>query len=571
MLANPHVERFRELLSAKFTAEDKQISMSDWICQHTTLRKKPFSFNGYEFQRKIVDDLHEELYCRKISQVGLTETQFRKFLALLKRNNGRSGIFTLPNEEMYERLAVRVKMVLDSDGIFNEAQATKPIRRKEMFTIDQSIGYLTGMTEGDATSIPADILFHDELDLSDQNMIGLYQSRLQNSDMKLTQHFSTPKYTGFGIDKGYQSSDQFEYLCRCTRCNHWQAPEFSLKFMNLPGLAEDYVDLTLITDDEIEAIDFSTAALVCEKCRRPLDYGNPETREWVAKHPGKSIRGYYVSPFATDRLSLKYIFGQLRKQRELDNIDKFHNTVLGLPYDNSNTRLSQEDIEACMGGMGVPEMGGVFVGIDVGQMCHVVIGPPGNMGRFDTVPVGELLDYVGKIRKQYNIIGGAIDRHPYTPTADAIRELTQGAILPVEYRGTVPTNIRTDEFDNITHVQVDRTRAIDAVANDIRHHRTNIAGYTNQRRILIEHFRDMVRIEEPEKAAVWEKVTGKDHYFHAAVFKKVAERIAENLTYNNDADLREVIDFGGITSFHQFTPDLGVKSRMKTHISPFIP
>ncbi|TGR74085.1 hypothetical protein EN836_33470, partial [Mesorhizobium sp. M1C.F.Ca.ET.193.01.1.1] len=79
--------------------------MSDFICANTTLRKKPFSLKGYEFQRAIIDDLHLNLSVIKCSQVGLTEVQIRKFLSFLKRTNGVNGIFSLPNDEMYKRVS----------------------------------------------------------------------------------------------------------------------------------------------------------------------------------------------------------------------------------------------------------------------------------------------------------------------------------------------------------------------------------------------------------------------------------------------------------------------------------
>ncbi|WP_204307082.1 hypothetical protein, partial [Klebsiella aerogenes] len=71
-------------------------------------------------------------------------------------------------------------------------------------------GYITGTTEGEATSISADILMEDEVDLADQSMRSLFQSRLQGSLWKITQRFSTPTYLGYGIDAAYQASDKHE-------------------------------------------------------------------------------------------------------------------------------------------------------------------------------------------------------------------------------------------------------------------------------------------------------------------------------------------------------------------------
>ena len=59
--------------------------MSTWLERNTRLKKEPFSFKGYEFQRRIADDMHPQMSVVKPSQVGLSELQLRKFLAMLKR------------------------------------------------------------------------------------------------------------------------------------------------------------------------------------------------------------------------------------------------------------------------------------------------------------------------------------------------------------------------------------------------------------------------------------------------------------------------------------------------------
>lgn len=568
MRNNQFVESFLETLLAKFVDDTSRISTSEWICEHTTLRKRPFSFKGYEFQRAIADDWHPSLYVIKCSQVGLTETQLRKYLAFLTRHQGTTGIFTLPNEEMFERVSkTRARPIVENDEIFNKTEQ-KQLRSVGIYQIGDSFAYFTGMTEGDATSIPADIIFHDELDLSRQEMIGLYQSRLQNSVYKITQSFSTPKFTGFGVHKGFMSSDQHEYMIRCESCNHWNIPAFDKKHVHLPGLSDETA-LMDITVDEAVKIDFREAAVVCEKCRTPLDLGNPELREWVARHPGRLNRGYRVTPFCTDRLTLDYIIRQLIRMRDLDQIAGFYNTVLGEPFDSVNARLTESQIRACFVSPSSPDLDGeeVFIGIDMGQMCHVVVGRPDHVFRFETVPSDEIVEWVKAAERRWNIVGGAVDRHPYTPTANEIREATNGRILPVEYRGTILANPKKDEFQTITHVQAARTAVIDLVKNAIQGRKISISGFGSQDRLLIDQLRDMVRIEQPEKEARWQKLTGNDHYFHALAFFMLSQRIANVLHFKSDSDDRTVLEIGSIEDFHHSSPSLSVKSRMRTPMS----
>ncbi|WP_163837347.1 hypothetical protein, partial [Providencia stuartii] len=63
-----------------------------------------------------------------------------------------------------------------------------------------------------------------------------------------------------------------------------------------------------------------------------------------------------------------------------DNLKGWHNTVIGEAFNDSNARISEEDLIAIMtprqveaGELG---SGDLFLGCDVGQTCHVVIGKP---------------------------------------------------------------------------------------------------------------------------------------------------------------------------------------------------
>ena len=46
-------------------------SMGDWICANTKIKGKPFSFEGYPFQKAIADDMHPDLSVIKCSQMGM--------------------------------------------------------------------------------------------------------------------------------------------------------------------------------------------------------------------------------------------------------------------------------------------------------------------------------------------------------------------------------------------------------------------------------------------------------------------------------------------------------------------
>lgn len=517
-------------------------SMGSWICANTTIKKRPFSFEDYQFQRAIADDMHPDLACKKCSQIGLTEVQLRKFLAILARSTALNGIFSLPNEKMFTKIYNgRLKPILEQDDVFNPPTAIKPIRNKDQIQIRDSFGYITACTEGDATSISADFLFHDELDLSPQEIIALYQSRLQGSDMQMTQSFSTPTFVNFAIDKKYKMSDQREYLMKCSGCNHWQIPRFNPDFVhvdNFPFEVEDFVELTV---EQIAMLDLQNCHVKCEKCSRRLDLGDPELREWVPTFPTRqNFRGYQVRPFSTSRLKPGYIFSQLAKYKEDGFIRRFYNTVLGEEYTAADAQLQRVDIEACMalGTPGIPDIGPntvCYMGIDVGFTCHITISYDDENGMpvfvlFETVPAAQLETRIEELRKIYTIIQGAVDRFPYTPQADALRDVTGGLIIPIQYRGNAAlTPVTEPDTKVLSHYSANRTLILDRLHSWVSHRKLVLSGYGGQKETLIAHLMDMVRNEQPDEEAEWIKTTGSDHYFHSMALNLLARRVCEHM------------------------------------------
>ena len=542
--------------------------MSEWISKNTTLKKIPFSFKGYEFQEKIANDMHPDLNVIKISQVGLTEVQIRKALGFLVRNRGTSLIFSLPNEDMFERVSkARVKPIVNADKVFNSSEDSlnKAVRSTEIMQFGQSFLYLVPAIESAATSIAADFVMNDEVDLSDQKMITLFNSRLQGSKHRISQKFSTPSYPSYGIDLNWQVSDQQLYMCRCEACGHHNHPEFNRNFIHLPGMP-DVEKLTDITVQFQDDIDLGGAYVQCERCHKPLDLGNPALREWVAMFPSRqNTRGYRIPPFVNDNLSLKYIFKSLWEFQKSEYLRGFYNTVLGLPYSDGNMQIPIEDIVACMTErMIAPDLGvlggDLWVGIDVGQTCHITIGQGPNKDKLDivsiySIPITELVSHCKILCEKYNIRGGCIDRHPYEPTSRDVFLVTGGKIVPVEYRGLKDITPVENEYKEVTHVQVNRTTFLDNFATRIRKRACSISGYGYQKQVFIEHLRDMVREETPDKAAVWNKLNGNDHFFHSGAFMMIAPHVRDMIRLRSDADVR-TLAVANIMSFGDNTPNL---------------
>lgn len=551
---------FGELLEAcraRYGSGDSTISLGEWITSNTTLKKRPFSFAEYPFQRAIADDEHPNLSCEKCSQVGLTEVQIRKFLAILRRSTAVAGIFTLPNEKMFKRVYnARVKPILEGDAIFNPMTGIKPVRSMDITQILDSFGYWTGCTEGDATSISADFLFHDELDLSPMEMIGLFQSRLQNSHMKVTQAFSTPTFLDYGINRSYAMTDQREYVIKCRACNHYQIPQFDKRFIHIPDFKFDVEKLTDLTQEQINLLALDQCYVMCEHCHRRLDLNDSEQREWVATFPNRTaFRGYKVRPFSTGRIDLAYIFTQLAKYLEKDHPRGFFNTVLGEPYTESSAQIQRADIEACLAPSGNrPDVGSdrpVFLGLDMGQVCHLVLLTEGDDGKldfvlFEQIPILMLAERLRELRQIYSIVQGCVDRYPYTPTVDAFRDESGGIIMPVHYGGNAIIAPKLDELGSTIYYTANRTATLDRVRTVINNQQTVLAGYGPYKETIITHLRDMVRDEKPEEEPEWKKLNGNDHFFHAMALALLSRRVCEHVYTQDLSSLLSTVALIGV-------------------------
>lgn len=522
---NPYLISFNKDINTRFNRDSKEMTNGEWMTGNTFLNKRPFSFERYPFQEQIANDMHPNLCCIKPSQVGLTEIQIRKALTIMKRVEGQSLIYTMPNERMYKRISkTRILPIIENDRAFRDVK--KPAM--DLIPIGSNFMYVTGSTEGDATSIDADYLFHDEVDLMPQGMMSLFSSRLQGSDVRIKQSFSTPKWEGYGIDLMFSTSDQHEYVIKCRACNTYQIPQFTKEFVHIPGGCMDIVnDYTELDGKMLDSglIDLENTKVKCRKCHKALNLADYDRREWVAKHPNRShSRGYRVRTFSTHRLDPKYIITELFKAKDKDNVAGWQNTVLGDTASTGDRRLSKKQIDSQMLGEYViepPKGTGIHVGIDVGITCNITLGIPFNgvhgvkVFKMYTCLADNLLNEVKLIKDKYKIISGGMDKYPYTPTANAVRDLTDGRIIPVEYSTSKELTPEKDVYGNITTIKVNRTMMLDYVANGIRNKSWELRGYAEQKETVVTHLMDMVREEPQEGQATWIKLNGSDHYFHS--------------------------------------------------------
>lgn len=539
---------FLKKLAFRIKESKDEVTPSSWICKNTTLKSLPYSFAGHEFQRAIVDDMHPYLCVKKLSQVGLTECSIRKSVHFLHSHPGTSVLYTFPDLEMKKRNAqTRIKPIFSNDFPCENDE----IRSISIMQLGQSYLYVATNVEGDATSTPVDVIINDEYDLSDMEFIALVNSRIQHSSFKIKQKFSTPTFQGYGISLEYESSDQREYFIKCPHCNHWHVPLYDTQSVYIPNLPSRVTDLKTDIDKLMAStLDFSNSYVRCRKCLKPLDLGDSSEREWVAKYPERyNSRGYWVRPFSSNLLSIDYLVSQMADFLQKQQIRRGVNTVLGEEYSDNNSRMELSDIEQAFENPKPPEVTSpVYLGLDMGMTCHLTLVSGDDVVYFEAIHQSNVESRVSEILKEYKVIGGAVDRHPFIPTSENLRNMSNGIIQPVVYSGNKRASPFREADGSISYYNIDRTAALDAVQQKINRHKLKFYGYGNYKEIITSHLRDMYRDDSPDKAPTWVKMNGNDHFFHSLGYAFVAKEIKMVEEYLRDVSTlanNTSIAFGG--------------------------
>ena len=540
---NPYLQALAE----KIAAQKTESNIADWVCNHTTLGGKPFSFKNHLYQ----NDLHPNMCCKKLSQVGMTEIQIRKMLAFMVMNPGTRVIYTFPNIILKENNSkTRIRPMVDMDFPDKGSGSDKQVRNNDVIQIGPSFLYISSGSEADVTSTPGDMVLNDEIDLGDSDFYSLVNSRLQASSWKIKQSFSTPTFSGFGVSLEYQNSDQREYFIKCPHCGHWYVPQYDLDSVYIPNLPTYVQKLTDIREELAVDLDLDNAYVMCEKCHKPLEMSDDSVREWVPKYPTRiHARGYQIRPFSTHTLSVRYLVMTMADYIKKGRIRRGYNTVLGEEYSEGDVRIDEALIRRCFQSRLVPPIAkdkSAYIGIDMGIVCHVVVVVEGAAVEFIRTNWENLKNKIKELDEKYNIVSGAIDRYPYTPLSNEVRDMTDGRIQPVVYGTGKMAEPKIEADKSISYYNCNRTMALDEVKTLISNGEIGFYGYMDQEDIIVEHLRDMVRDEgEADKQPEWRKLNGNDHFFHALGYALLAKRIHYVATWDPNMETRSIIGLTG--------------------------
>lgn len=520
------------------------------------------------FLRDVYRDMAPEIVVMKGAQLGMSTTALVRAMWMLttfattaiytqptardvgKFTQGRINPIIRGSQYLLDRI-VDVDSVMQKQFLVESGGLDGRSRRGQAVEVPRSTIYFSGAsTEKDAVSMDADLLVHDEEDLSDPQVIDQFEHRLDASRFGWKVRLSTPRLPGAGIDAVFQTTDKRRWLVRCPGC----AAEFELAF---PGGPWPYANVEPDPSGWIEGDwqrweqDGRPARCVCHRCGRTLAPEDRAGGRWVpeAPMPGRA-HGYAISQLAAPWLDAARILLSFKKHPWRSD---FWNLTMGIPWDEGTNAFTAAAIMSrCDETSPMALTGqGCTMGVDVGAKFDVVVGMRDPSGAPRTIWFGRVDGYedLDILMRRYAVSTCVIDAAPeehatrawaakYNPTSP--RTPSDIVVWRASYgssaRPGVTAQVSWNEETGV--VVAPRTEILSSSANELLERRilpryeptegwlAYVAHHVASKKVPI-----WVRGLETERVLdhyEWHQV-GPDHLFHAATYEMMARQAPRSL------------------------------------------
>lgn len=450
---------------------------------HTTTRGTPLDFKRFHFLQEVYADTSTDIVLTFGVQSGKTEWMVCDAFALLSL--GVSYQLVQPKQEMSTQ--------------FRRTRVDEPLERSEFYGKHiKAVGTLykwratSGLTgilrvtfsncEDEMISFPADVVGVDERDRCNLANLALLPDRLQGSPFKLTRETSTPTTKGNemvpNIWYQYCKTDQREFYVACPHCGEEQTVDW---FKNIvhenrnkqSGKLEDY---TLRDEGWHKDLDRDIYAM-CHQCDSPLDRLARGKWHPTSKIPkGRWRRGYHANKLLSPLASIREMWGDYQEAAQNPTLlQRFYNSMLGLPFAGSGTQITEEMLYACRGTYILhPAMDTCPLKCSMG----VDVSPESLDVRISSYPSGHFrrrTEYLGKVRTFDDLLGlmqrfsvscCVIDAEPETREALRLQRRARCPVYVCYTREKMGVTIKDLELSKVKQEKkftIDRTLMMDTV------------------------------------------------------------------------------------------------------------
>lgn len=484
----------------------------DWCRKNIMLRKSgsiaPFDIDeDHDYLLDIYNspDVPEESF-QKAAQKGISIYALLKTLCRMDKHAMKAVYYFPTDDDVVDFSQDRCNPMIDDSPYLSSKLRYDKADNLGLKQLGSSSLYFRGVfSKRKVKSIDADMVVKDEVDEANQENLEFADDRVLHSMFKWLMNLSQPSRPDFGINLKFKQGDMRYRLVQCAGCGHWN------------NLVENFPQNFAVKYKDGKA----TGHFLCARCRRRLV---SKKKEWVAKHPSRSKDhiSWQVSWLDDLRESnMNYIADKYANATLASAKKRFWISIVGVPYSNPDMcPFTDSIIIDNEGKKGFePTAYSSYIGIDVGDICHVVVlGWTGSKLRLISLAkVAAVNEEEFKaIIKKYNAYF-VIDAMPYKTLAKklCLSYPGWGAIQYFKGNSLHEKTEGEDEYE-VNVVMNDRTESIDDLAAFVKDHGVE---FPNPRKLkpgeieLYEEFKLHLRNLEKEKQ------TDKNGY-ESTVYKK---------------------------------------------------
>lgn len=331
----------------------KRQPLSFYVEKYISIDRKPFRFMAevpdlrrgtstwhdrgylrfmYDLERKHPQGCRNQIW-HTARQVEKSTTQSAKSIVLGICNTAFKTLYVAPR---FDQVSVfsnqRFRPMAEDSEAMMEEGLIKPRSSKHLWQVGQKEFMNRSffnfrscyMTADGCRGISAHHLMIDEIqDIISDNIPVLEECQSHygwETGLRFRSYAGTPKTNNNALTRRYRQSAQFEWMTRCEACNHWNYPDAKI------------IGLT---------------SYICTRCGKSID--PHQTGRWIVLNREKldSCWGFRIPqmivPFKTH--------ADIYQKMTDPNISqlRFHNEVMGLPYDEGEIVLTEADLRrACL-------------------------------------------------------------------------------------------------------------------------------------------------------------------------------------------------------------------------------
>lgn len=503
----------------------KRGSIHAWLTfEHIkTETGQELDFYSHRYLHDVYSDESPFLCCIKAGQIGFSTMAILKTIWLTRNRRFDVG-YILPTVEMVQKfVGSKVNRIAQQNPSIRDLMKDKDsISQKQIG--ENYIFYLGAMTDRSAVMLSLDMLVADEYDKAPQEILEIYDSRLQHSKHGYKWVFSNPTIPDFGVDRYWAMSDK-----KVWHVKHHCGAIYPL--------------------DE-SCIDYEAEIYRCPSCHEEIEDECRRMGEWVATADGK-WSGYWIPLWIAPHMSAEKIAEYKRTKSK----EYFYNFVAGLPYINTNDMLSQKILESNLLSEVNAQEGRTIIGLDTGHNLHYTLANKDGIffhGYCESVAENE----AGKRLPNYD---------PYDEIEKLLKNMPRSILisdqggdligirkLQAKYPGRVYLCWFTKETKDhelyrwvdeekgvaVCKVLVDRNRAAQLFVDELKEGRCPFYGTLEDWQPWFDHALNIYRVkeiqgEEGDPQYNWRYVykrKGPDHFFFSGLYARVGlDRFAQDL------------------------------------------